>query len=355
MCAKCRGHCITGMTEPLEPIFDKNHTLSEAQRWAIISLRADGYRPSAIAAKIPCSTSTVYHWIHFYDNHGTVTMKKQSGRKRKSSEETDNKIIEAAISDPTTRPKKIKAELDLHVSPRTIRRRLNECGLFGRIARSEFPFSAVNIRKRLSFAQGYLDWKKEDWSNVIWSDETHIELQNYGQQWVQRPIGAAFEHPYLRTQVPHAQRLSLWACFSGNRVGKLYIFDDILDAKKMKQILRDYLLPSATELFVNRPWWFQQDNDPKHKSKLVTDWIFANGVQCIDFPPYSPDLNPIENLWHNLKTRVSNRNCATLGEFKQVIAEEWAQTDRSFLDNLTESMHRRCLKVLANAGHKCGY
>ena len=38
------------------------------------------------------------------------------------------------------------------------------------------------------------------------------------------------------------------------------------------------------------------DNDKKFKSGMVVEWCHNNGVTVMDFPPYSPDLNPIENV-----------------------------------------------------------
>ena len=46
---------------------------------------------------------------------------------------------------------------------------------------------------------------------------------------------------------------------------------------------------------------FMQDNDPKHTSKLEESFLRSNGINWWKTSPKSPDLNPIENLWHKLK------------------------------------------------------
>lgn len=78
----------------------------------------------------------------------------------------------------------------------------------------------------------------------------------------------------------------------------------------------------------------------------------THGVQSLEKPPYSPDLNPIENLWEDLKRRVSLRNASSVDELEQHVREEWAATDQSLLARLAHSMPARCQAVIANKGHR---
>ena len=102
-------------------------------------------------------------------------------------------------------------------------------------------------------------------------------------------------------------------------------------------------------------WWFQQDNAPQHTAHISQRWFHNHGVDLIDFPPYSPDLNPIENLWSILKGRIESRLARTIDEVERVLKEEWEALDEELLKSLAASMPTRCAAVVANHGHKAPY
>jgi transposase InsO family protein len=190
---------------------------------------------------------------------------------------------------------------------------------------------------------------------VLFSDETSIELGTHGQVWVQRPIGDAMNPKYFTTKLPHPAKIHVWGCFSANGMGELEVFTETLDAAFMKRILSAKLLLSAQRLFGERSWWFLQDNDPKHSSRQVQQFLFANAVQCMDFPPYSPDLNPIENVWSDLKRRVEKRNARNIEELVEHVRQEWMATDVTFLSRLVASMPKRCSDVVMQQGNRTAH
>jgi ABC-type proline/glycine betaine transport system substrate-binding protein len=51
-------------------------------------------------------------------------------------------------------------------------------------------------------------------------------------------------------------------------------------------------------------WVFQMDNDPKHTSKVVAEWLKDNKVKVLVWPSQSLDHNPIENVRAELKSCV---------------------------------------------------
>ena len=99
----------------------------------------------------------------------------------------------------------------------------------------------------------------------------------------------------------------------------------------------------------------RQDNAPQHKSLLIRTWLFNNGIQCLDFPPYSPDLNPIENLWADLARRVETFQCDSMEELQDIVAEQWKETDKAYLRSLARSMPKRCQAVIDAKGDHTKY
>jgi transposase len=159
----------------------------------------------------------------------------------------------------------------------------------------------------------------------------------------------------VRHKQSHSEKVQCWGCFAANGMGEFQLFTENLDGPLLKKILSQHLLSSANKLFGDNHWWFLHDNDPKRTSGLVKKWLFNNGIQLIDVPPYSPDCNPIENLWSDLNRRVESRFAHTIDELKQFIAEEWNNTSALLLSKLVASMPNRCKAIVDNHGHKTKY
>ena len=98
----------------------------------------------------------------------------------------------------------------------------------------------------------------------------------------------------------HPTKVHVWAGISMRGRTGICIFEGIMNAPVYVEILEKTLIPFVSEVYPDGHR-FMQDNDPKHVSKLGQSFLSASNINWWRTPPESPDLNPIENMWHELK------------------------------------------------------
>jgi hypothetical protein len=77
-----------------------------------------------------------------------------------------------------------------------------------------------------------------------------------------------------------------------------------LNSEKYINILDDNLWPVIAQHFPTSPYIFQEDNAPCHVSRRTNQWKTENDIPTLEWPPQSPDLNIIENVWKVIKTKI---------------------------------------------------
>jgi transposase len=341
---------------------------SPKKRATAIVLRREGYTYQQIADKIGGGTTSsgAYRICKKFLNFNTIKDLPGRGRKKKTTVQDDRRIVRLSLQDRRLPSKDIRDTLNssgVNISSRTVRRRLCEKGLHARRPRKKPYLNVKQRKKRLVWAQGHRNWTVEQWGRVLFSDECQISIFGHsGVRYVRRRPGEEMLPICTIPTMKHPLSVMVWGCMAKGGVGRLQVINGTVNAEKyVTEILACKLLQSANDVFGQetsdrRQFVFQQDSAPCHSAKRSMQWLKDEGVEVLDWPGNSPDLNPIENLWSRLKRLVSARKPSNRTELITAIINAWFRViTTEQLGQLVDSMPRRCEAVIKAKGFPTKY
>lgn len=330
-----------------------------------------------VGTEAGCSPSVVYKIVQRWKTQRTLDKKRRPGRPKKLTVQQIRYVLVSLKRDRRITYESLVNYLGGHISRTTIRRVIRYH--YGRKWRAmqRIPLSKETARQRLSWCQAWREdieellevcrFEVRQWTRggnllltsstfqTIFSDESSVQSQpNYKRGWVFRKPHEKFMKELVNVTVHGKSKLSIMVWGAIWRGGKSDIIIMIRDetaqrrgytSKSYQKALSEGLLPIWTGFRQ-----FQQDNARIHTSESTTEWLFQHGIQWIDWPAHSPDLNPIEHIWKQLKLNIRKmfprldllrNNEVDRAKLIECIKLAWAAITPEQINRLIDSLPRR--------------
>lgn len=236
----------------------------------------------------------------------------------------------------------LKAEgISSPCSASTVRRDLKALGYCAR-RRPKGPRKMPgDDRRRLEFCRLHYN----DHRCIIFSDEKIFDCNDHGVlwQWCAEDV-----LPERRGVSRWAPQVHVWGLI-GPGVSAIAILPagSVNSVVYISHCLRAKLLP----VLRRGAAVFQQDGATPHTSKLTRGFLEENGVEVLEgWPPRSPDLNPIENMWSIVQRKVSDCGPTNATELTEFVLQRWRSIPQPVVDKLCASFPKRCQLCVENGG-----
>lgn len=171
-------------------------------------------------------------------------------------------------------------------------------------------------------------------------------------QYVRRKNCEKITDKHTTSRRGFSQRTLFWGCFSGyGGIGPLVHIPKTMNSENYINTLNENLLPHMQTTFGNRRCIFQHDNAPCHKSEQTKHFIQVKNIRTVEWPPYSPDLNPIENMWSVLKKKVHKEPLPSKAVLIESVLRNWSDAElNSICLKLADSMVDRITECISSKG-----
>lgn len=333
----------------------------------VIALIENGLSQRAVARQLDMTRAAVRRVCTRYEETGSFHRRPGTGRRRFTTVRDDRFIVSTTLRNRHLNAVQVQRQLrevrGVAISQWTVRRRLQENNLTPKTPAIGPKLTPAHRQARLRFARDHLNWTLEQWGSVLFSDETRICLHGSDRRRkvYRRPRERFADCCFEERSAYGGGSCMIWGAISiGARTDPEFIRRGdrvhgrrgLTAARYIEEILAIHVVPYVD--YIGDEFTFMHDNARPHTARIVQDYIAEVGFRVMEWPAYSPDLNPIEHLWDELKRRIRARlhTPNSIPELIVAVEEEWFNIPQETIANLIRSMPNRMRDVIrARGGH----
>ncbi|GFW76383.1 transposable element Tcb1 transposase [Trichonephila clavipes] len=218
----------------------------------------------------------------------------------------DSKMMVITTSDLS---RQLSSAIGTTVLRQTVYRSLGHIGLYARRPVKCVPLTATHCRLRLTWSREHALWTPQQWSCVMFSDESRFSLQSDSRRiFVWRAPGTRYHQENTIERLHYGG--AGWLVWGGIILGSRTDLH-VQNVTMTDHIYRDVILEQHVRLFrgaMGDEFLFMDENARLHCENIVDECLQSEDITRMDWPAYSPDLNPIEHVWDMVGRRIVYRN-----------------------------------------------
>lgn len=323
-------------------------------KYRVVALRENGESWADITDKLELKNRSVARAIFkTYEEYGNFENHRK-GRPQKLTKREEKSIVKIANSDSKQNVSTVRMMFNSFntktISTTTTRRVLHKNGVDSYNSAKKLELTDQNRRSRVKFCRKILKAGEPFVNRIIYTDEVRFSVRTDGIVRVWRRKGERFKPG--KTQVRNKSKFSVMYFGLITSTGEKKLIKCPIPYNGGAYI--NVLNECGLEKFASEDFILMDDNCPVHRSRQVREYVESTGIETLEWPPYSPDLNIIENVWAFMKKRMHGGHL-TQQNLEETVEKTWNSVTPKLIEKLYNSVLNRSRLCINASGYPTKY